>query len=60
LIDRSIIVIGTHPNRIACREVTHVAIMERALKDQRHGLEASVGMRPADLAKGSLESNAAG
>jgi hypothetical protein len=39
-----------HPNRIACREVARVAIMERTLEDQRHGLEASVGMRPADSA----------
>jgi hypothetical protein len=34
------------PNRIACREVARVAIVERALEDQCHGLEASVGMRP--------------
>jgi hypothetical protein len=39
-----------HPNRIACHEVAHVAIVERTLEDQRHGLEASVGMRPADPA----------
>jgi hypothetical protein len=39
-----------HPNRIAWREVAHVAIVERTLKDHRHGLEASVGMRPADAA----------
>jgi hypothetical protein len=37
-----------HPDRIACGEVARVAIMERTLEDQRHGLEASVGMRPAD------------
>jgi hypothetical protein len=39
-----------HPNRIARREVARVAIMEHALEDERHGLEASVGMRPADSA----------
>jgi hypothetical protein len=39
-----------HPNRIACREVARVAIVERTLEDQRHGLEASVGMRHADSA----------
>jgi hypothetical protein len=39
-----------HPNRIACREVAHVAIVERTLEDHRHGLEASVGMRPTDSA----------
>ena len=39
-----------HPNRIACCEVARVAIVERTLEDQRHGLEASVGMRPADSA----------
>jgi hypothetical protein len=37
-----------HPNRIARGEVARVAIMERTLQDQRHGLEASVGMRPAN------------
>lgn len=39
-----------HPNRIACREVARVAVLQRTLEDQRHGLEAGVGMRPADLA----------
>jgi hypothetical protein len=43
---------SAHPNLIACREVAHVAIVERALEDQRHSLEASVGMRPADSATG--------
>jgi hypothetical protein len=41
---------GAHPNRIACRKVACVAIVERTLENQRHGLEASVGMRPADSA----------
>jgi hypothetical protein len=39
-----------HPNCIARREVSRVAIMERTLEDQRDGLEASVGMRPANSA----------
>jgi hypothetical protein len=39
---------STHPNRVACREVAHIAIVKRTLEDQRHGLEASVGMGPAD------------
>jgi hypothetical protein len=39
-----------HPDRISWREVAHVAIVERTLEDHRHGLEASVGMRPADPA----------
>jgi hypothetical protein len=39
-----------HPNRIACREAAPVAIVEHTLQDQRHGLEASVGMRPANSA----------
>ena len=39
-----------HPDRISWREVAHVAIVERTVEDQRYGLEASVGMRPADPA----------
>jgi len=40
---------GRHPDEIAGRERALVAIVQRALEDQRHRLEAGVRVRAADL-----------